>query len=535
MENKKRGAFFTPSALAKWITRRVIAESKTSMIKVLEPSSGSGVFLDSITLENISSNIDAVELDTETINESRKKYPNVNHYNCDFLQWQGKAYDLVIGNPPYISKKELNNEQTKLCRQIHVDCGLHNKEIANIWTAFVLKCTGLLKSNGILAFVLPTELLQVKYSEEIREFLISQFERIEVIVFKDLAFETLEQDTVVLIAYKQSPSKGLFFLEVDSIDVLSSNSPAFIEHHDHKKSKWTSYILSSEEMLFIDNIIKKCEVASYYCNSVAGIVTAANNFFIIPQTVINKYDLANHVVPIIQKGLFTTSFADFTQDDFNKLKAMNKPCYLLNLKGIQPELFNQGLQEYLTIGIERKIPDRYKCKLRERWFDVPSVWNSEGIFFKRSHNYPKIFSNGANAYVTDSAYRIKMHNGYNIKDFVFSFYNSLTLLCAELYGRYYGGGVLEITPNEFKQLPVPYTKANINPNCYMSDFNDEASLKNFLKDQDNKILLSIEGVEPQDIQRLQAIYEKIKNRKFSDVKKINFLLIFETLGNCSYL
>ena len=35
----------------------------------------------------------------------------------------------------------------------------------------------------------------------------------------------------------------------------------------------------------------------------------------------------------------------------------------------------------------------------------------------------------------------------------YSFYNSLTLLYAEIAGRFYGGGVLELSPKEFRSLP----------------------------------------------------------------------------------
>ena len=49
-----------------------------------------------------------------------------------------------------------------------------------------------------------------------------------------------------------------------------------------------------------------------------------------------------------------------------------------------------------------------------------------------------------------------MLDNYNINSFVFSFYNSLTFVFSELGGRYYGGGVLELTPKEFKELPIPY-------------------------------------------------------------------------------
>lgn len=77
------------------------------------------------------------------------------------------------------------------------------------------------------------------------------------------------------------------------------------------------------------------------------------------------------------------------------------------------------------------------------------------INYLRSHNYPKLIKNDAGVLVTDSGYKISMLNGYSINDFIYSFYNTLTLIFAEMDGKYYGGGVLELTPSEFKNLPLP--------------------------------------------------------------------------------
>ena len=76
---------------------------------------------------------------------------------------------------------------------------------------FLIACTKLLNSNGILAFVLPAELLQVKFTAEIRKFLIKQFERIEIFTFSQLLFETQGQDTVLFIGYKKADEKGVFY------------------------------------------------------------------------------------------------------------------------------------------------------------------------------------------------------------------------------------------------------------------------------------------------------------------------------------
>ena len=45
-----------------------------------------------------------------------------------------------------------------------------------------------------------------------------------------------------------------------------------------------------------------------------------------------------------------------------------------------------------------------------------------------------------------------------MRDLCFSFYNSITLLFAEVDGRSYFSGVLELTPTEFRGLPLHLVK-----------------------------------------------------------------------------
>jgi hypothetical protein len=73
---------------------------------------------------------------------------------------------------------------------------------------------------------------------------------------------------------------------------------------------------------------------------------------------------------------------------------------------------------------------------------------------KRSHDMPKLILNKADAFTTDTAYRVKT-NYINSNLFVFSFINSLTALSAEIEGRSYGGGVLELVPSEINKLLIP--------------------------------------------------------------------------------
>ena len=62
--------------------------------------------------------------------------------------------------------------------------------------------------------------------------------------------------------------------------------------------------------------------------------------------------------------------------------------------------------------------------------------------------------NRLRAFTTDTAYRIRSKEG-SAEQLVFGFLNGLTALTAELEGRHYGGGVLELIPSEIEKLHVP--------------------------------------------------------------------------------
>ena len=79
------------------------------------------------------------------------------------------------------------------------------------------------------------------------------------------------------------------------------------------------------------------------------------------------------------------------------------------------------------------------------------------LLSKRSHRFPRVVLNEAGVFTTDTIYRGEMrptHLGREA-DFVAGFHNALTLLTAEVEGRSFGGGVLELVPGEVARLSVP--------------------------------------------------------------------------------
>ncbi|MGV6861023.1 MAG: Eco57I restriction-modification methylase domain-containing protein [Putridiphycobacter sp.] len=506
--------------MASFISKRVLSHfgGRTS-ISILEPSVGDGAFVSELVKENnIKIQLSALDINLKELEKASEKWPKkkASFVKTDFLDFSDtKKYSAIIGNPPYVKKNRLTQKQIELSKKIHTEEGLSEVSVKNIWSTFLVKSNQLLNKHGVLAFVLPSELLQVKFAEEIREFLKKEFQRIEIFTFNDLMFECKGQDTIVLFAYKKAKNKGEFFTNIKNKEALELDKFVLKKNNllDSSNIKWTHHFLTDDELSFINKLKRRLKKANHYIDSKPGIVTAANKFFIVNKEVEKNYNLSKYTRPIIQKGLFVNGSVVFTDSDIKKLEANNRPTRLLQIN--DSDKISKELEKYLQIGKEEKIPNRYKCQIRKNWYVIPNISDTPDAFiFKRSHLYPKLLKNESNAYVTDSAYKISMKDNYDLNSFIFSFYNTLTLILTEIEGRYYGGGVLELTPSEFKKLAIPYMEISpLDFEKFTLNFENKNNIEEILAQNDLKTLKPILGISNLELSNLSSIRKKLLNKR----------------------
>ena len=527
MNKKSLGSYYTPIRLANFIADYCLENFDQDVISILEPSVGDGNFAAAISnnnqldrFQNI--NLTLVERELNELNKAIDRcnpIVNLNSIHSDYLDFHNSddnLYSLIIGNPPYVKSSLLTDEQKDLCKSIHIDSGLKDKKINNIWTSFLVSAIQKIENNGVIAFVLPLELLQVKFSEEIRDLLKSSFDRLEVFMFDELQFQECKgQDTVLIVGYNQHQEQGTYYTTIKNIEELENRSFNLMQNVSVSESntKWTHHFLSPDEHQFLENLKSQLNLTTKYVENKAGIVTAANDYFIVNDEVVTKNRLRSYSKPIVQKGFYVNGSVTFENEDFQKLVEENKPAYLLDFNKANPSKLSNNIVNYLKIGTDRELETRFKCRQRKHWYQVPNIAKqSEAFFFKRAHEYPKLLKNNAAAYVTDSAYMIEPKDGYLIENIIFSFYNSLTLAFAELEGRYYGGGVLEITPNEFRALPLPYAFVN-NFEVYKQNFKNKLNIAEILSKYNTEILNSALDLNSEEIDKIEGIRRKLVSRR----------------------
>lgn len=534
-KQKLRGGYYTPELLATFLCDWAIRNDGG---KILEPSCGDGNFicaaLDHIKNKKIpSQKITAIEINEEEFEKAKWRTSDytstaeVSWINDDFFNsyknLAKSSFDVVIGNPPFIRFQHFDDDSREKAFSSLREANYKPTKLANSWAAFVQLSIELLSPNGRLAMVVPAELLQVKYAAELRERITQAFEHVIIVTFKKLVFKDIQQEVVLLLAEGKrldlKPESDIHTIEIDDEHML--NSSIFDNSIAHSKAKharsglkWTSLFLNDIDFATLDSVQKSPKITPLgkLASVDVGIVTGRNSFFVIDEETKNKYKLSNYVMPLIGKtsGLKCLSF---DKKDYDNYKLSN-PAHILNLKGVERERFNTSLEEYILLGEEHGVHDGFKCRVRKRWFDVPSTHVSDGFLFRQIHKNPLLVHNKIGAACTDTIHRVKLINDdINFQFLAASFVNSLTFAWAEVCGRSYGGGVLEIEPNEAEHIPIPYF-----PSVHLdTDFVDECirsdDILRALDYVDKLLLVDQLGLSPAEVASLRNAWVTLRDRR----------------------
>lgn len=512
MNEKETGSFYTPVTLVEYMANYV--KNRITPQSILEPSAGDGRFVPA--LRTFGASLSLAEFKEDKAKHLLDLYGTECEVYCgDFIQYSldtRNTYDLIIGNPPYIAKKNVPEDQCVSSDNVLNHFGLDKSVFQNLWVSFVLSSLKLLTPTGAIFFVLPFEFLQVQYAEKLRAFLETKFNTIEIITFEERIFEEIEQD--ICLVYLSNEPQAKAYIQYTTFNNLKDLVPTCqsVIMRNKPLKKWSNCILNDEETESLLHLAEAFPQISQFGDISPGIVTGANSFFILSENEIDKLNIpSENVLPIVTKSSVISPLLSLTLKDFEKTFSEKHRTHLINLNGLKRECFSQPLETYIVQGEKEKVNEGYKCRKRKRWYDVPIIKKGEVCFFKRYHVVPRIIINEAQLHTTDIIYNIRFREGYDAASFAFCFYNSLTLALCEYNGRFYGGGVGELVPSEFKHLRIPYRKVE-NEHIKKLDemFRNKVKLSKIIDYVDGVVL---NDLSPENIQVLQQIRSRYLERR----------------------
>lgn len=518
---KLRGGYYTPSAVADWLTAWA---APLGTERIMEPSCGDGNFLVSCSRIAPNAEVTAIEFDPAEAAAASRRFSGKNVINSDFFSWfrssSPKAigyYDAVVGNPPFIRYQNFPDSHREAAFSVMRDEGMKPSRLTNAWLPFVVCATRALREGGRLAMVLPAELLQVSYAGQLRAYLTKKYASIHLVSFDKLIFPGILQEVVLVLAIRK---------DCDAAEITTSEFSDAGQLGDSatdggtgtialaSSEKWTKYYLSSSqiELLRTCQEIPGVKPMRSLASVDVGIVTGRNQFFVLTKSAAAQLGIQSCTQPMVGRSAQIPGLR-IDPSDWRSLHDQDSKVLLYNPGKIARSELDEHSLRYVEMGEGEGHHEGYKCRIRQpTWWSVPSVWNPDAFLLRQIYDGPRVVLNDAGVTCTDTIHRVKMTSDFSAADLASVFSNSLTWAFAEVRGRSYGGGVLELEPTEAESLPVPTAAANA-PELDKLDWLQRTSGSTAVLEAVDESVLKALGLDVHDRRRLRSIWQQLSARR----------------------
>lgn len=479
-ERNRQGQYATPPALAKEVVRLALTHRLGSekAIRFFDPAIGTGAFysalLQSVSLQQIEQ-ATGVEVDTAFAQVARQLWATtgLKVIEADFTQLQPELLEaqpnLLICNPPYIRHHHLSQEaKPKLQEKAFAASGYRLNGLAGMYCYFLLLAHHWLQDGGLGVWLIPTEFMDVNYGRVIRAYLTEQVTLRQIHRFEatEVQFADALVSSAIVVFEKSVPhSNHQVIFSIGGIPTQPEDIHQVPLSRLRNEQKWTR---AHKAVTSTDTIGNRSIYFGDLFETRRGLVTGANDYFIVKRTEAEKLDWPRECYrPILPSPRYL-------KDAVIKSGADGYPLLepqLVLLDCSLPEEYvrekHPELWAYLEYGKAQELHKRYLTSRRDPWYQqeqrppTPFICTYMGRGQSQTEPF-RFFWNQSSATVPNVYLLVYpreplatyLHHNVQRQAEVFELLTQIATEKLVDEGRTYGGGLHKIEPRELHRVPL---------------------------------------------------------------------------------
>lgn len=498
IERNKLGQFSTPINLALDILALAKDYLPTNQkIRFFDPAFGMGSFYSALIQTFPFNEIEKAvgfEIDKSYFTTSQNLWNGfpVKIYNVDFTKQrliENDKFNLIICNPPYVRHHHIPSaEKIRLQRLSKKYSGIALNGLSGLYCYFLALAHSWLKEDGIAIWLIPGEFFDVNYGGAIKDYLLNQVSLLQIHKFdpKEVQFDdALVTSTIIVFKKDKTQTDNIKLTYGGSL--LRPKSIKYIDKLTLKDTnKWSTLFNNQNHQNSNSKYVKLGEIF----NIKRGLVTGANDFFILTREKIIEYNLPYEFFkPILPSPRFLLQHEIEGDTDGNPM--ISNQYFLLDLNLPETTIKEKypALWSYLEKGIASRINERYLCRHRRPWYSQekrePSLFlctymgrqkDEMSSPFRFILNFSKAIvpNTYLMLYPKQPIKRDLFNNSALARNILFRL-NQISHDQMTIEGRVYGGGLFKLEPGELASVSADEINEIIPKHDIISD--DQLGLK----------------------------------------------------------
>lgn len=337
-ERNRLGQFATPNALAidmAMFVRSVLGR-RTGPVQFADPSIGTGSFFSAAVAvfggKRMRSAV-GVEIDPAFCDAARALWGplGLDVVNGDFTRVIAEerppaAPNLILANPPYVRHHHIKTQdKERLQRLVRALTGIEVSGLAGLYVYFVLLATSWLAEDGIAAWLVPSEFMDVGYGSSLKRFLTERVTLLRVHRFNpdDVQFGDALVSSAILVLRKRRPPGPAYDVEMSLGGTLArprAREAVSIERLREAR-KWTVFPLHEQNDRHASSLADEGPRLADLVHIQRGIATGNNKFFVLDRADARRRGLPERYLrPILPSPRhLRTTVIDANEDGYPRL------------------------------------------------------------------------------------------------------------------------------------------------------------------------------------------------------------------------